>query len=86
MREAGKAAGPDYLTRKAEEERLDYNEQVRARSKKHDCDFARKQASAANMQRRVYQLDQKGDRQFIDDQDRTRVIAEAERQAGLFCQ
>lgn len=86
LREAGKTGGSDYLTRKAEEERLEYNEQARARSKQHDCDFARKQASVVNLQKRIHKLDDKGERQFVDDQDRSRVIAEAERQASLFCQ
>lgn len=86
LRDSGKSAGPDYLTRKADEERREYDEQAKTRKKQRVCDYARRQAGVAKMQRPIYTVDTKGDRQFIDDQDRSKVIAQADREAALVCQ
>ncbi len=84
-RDVAKPAAPDYLERKAEEERLAYNEQAKARSKKNDCDYARRQAEVTKTQRAIYTADSKGERHYVDDQDRSKVVAQAEREANLFC-
>ncbi len=84
-REVAKPPALDYLGRKAEEERLAYNEQAKARSKKNDCDYARRQAEVTKTQRAIYTPDSKGERHYVEDQDRSKVVAQAEREAALFC-
>lgn len=77
--------GGDYLSRKAEAERLAHNERVTAHNKAIDCARARQQLEVANIQRRITTRDAKGDKHYVKDEDRPAIVAEAERAVARTC-
>ncbi len=75
----------EYQRRRAEEQTKAYNEQVRATNQMHDCNHARQQLGVLKGGRPVHSYDNKGDRQYVNDENRQAEISAAEQRVAKAC-
>jgi hypothetical protein len=71
--------------RRAEEEINAQNEEIKARNKMQNCNYARRQLGVLKEARPVFTYDNKGERQYIKDESRPAEIAAAERSVAEEC-
>lgn len=75
----------DNKRRRADEEINAENEKTRIHNKMVSCNFARSQLNVVQTQRPVYSINNKGERIYIEDQDRETQIARKKRQVAEEC-
>ena len=75
----------DYLARRAEEEREAHNRLAMAHNRMIMCNSARQQLEVVNTHRPISSLDNRGERNYVDDKDRAGVQAEARRNVASAC-
>jgi Domain of unknown function (DUF4124) len=75
----------DYKRRREEEEIAEHNREVKAYNKMQRCNFARKQLGVAKEARPIFRRDDKGDRQYVKDENRPAEISAAEQKVSEEC-
>lgn len=75
----------DEKRRRADEEINAANEKARIHNKMISCNLARNQLNIAKNGRAAYSLDNKGDRHYIEDENRQSVISSKERIVAEEC-
>ena len=76
----------DYQRRRAEEEVREHNEEVKTYNRNVTCNHARQQLGVLKESGRVYSRDNKGERQYIDDETRQAEISAAEEKVAEECE
>jgi hypothetical protein len=77
----------ETAARSAEQERIDReNARTMAYNKSVRCNNARQQLGVVKMERPVYSTDNNGERHYIEDADRQKVIESAQRRVNEECQ
>jgi hypothetical protein len=91
--EEGQAAGPksyaekemEYRKRKAEEEQSRQRAQAEEQENQQRCQSARQQLRTHEEAGRIYSMDDKGERVYVDDETRRRNIEQAQQDIAKYC-
>jgi hypothetical protein len=75
----------DYKRKREEEEIAARNQEVKEYNKMQRCNFARKQLGVAKEARPIFRRDDKGDRQYVKDENRPAEISAAEQKVAEEC-
>jgi Domain of unknown function (DUF4124) len=75
----------DHKRRREEEEVAAHNQEVKAYNKMQRCNYARKQLGVAKEAKPIFRRDDKGDRQYVKDENRPAEIAAAEQKVAEEC-
>lgn len=75
----------DYQKRRAEDQTKAYNDQVKSNNQMHECNYARQQLGVLKEGRRVFSRDNKGERQYLDEENRQAEKSRVEQQIAKAC-
>jgi hypothetical protein len=84
-KQRGQVADQSYEQKRANEEIRAHNEEVSAYNKRVRCNRARQQLDVVKSQKPIFSNDNAGSRNYVEDKDRGRVTAAAERQVREEC-
>jgi hypothetical protein len=84
-KQPGQVADQSFEQRRANEEIRAHNEEVLAYNKRVRCNRARQQLDVVKSQKPIFSNDNAGSRNYVEDKDRARVTAAAERQVREEC-
>lgn len=78
-------SAPGAERSRAEQEQLEANQKIQAYNKSVRCNAARRQLDVVMSQRPIYSIDNKGERNYVNDDNRQSVINAAQQRVNSEC-
>lgn len=78
-------SAPSAERSRAEQEQLEANQKIQAYNKSVRCNAARRQLDVVMSQRPIYSIDNKGERNYVSDDNRQEVLNAAQKRVNTEC-